>query len=138
MRITKLLPLMLLPLLLSSCGLGAELNSCKDTANRFMELMAKADARGAYELCEPSALNYDSLQEIINNPDNRPVWNDYQGLEFGDGGQKTEKDNAVEIRLAPATPKGHDQFEVHFAFRKTEKGWRVIGFLLSLKSDSGN
>ena len=135
MRISRLFPLLVLVLLCSSCGAGHELKSCQDTANRFMELMARGDVRGAYGLCEPSVLNYDGLQDITNNPKNDPVWNDYKGLDFGEGGQKTENNAVAEIRLAPATPTGHDTYVTHFAFRQTDQGWRIIGFKLALKAD---
>ena len=135
MRFLKLFPLLTLMLLLPSCGGGLDLNSCQDVAGLFMERMAKGDVRGAYDLCDPSALNYDTLQAITNNPANDPVWNDYKGLEFGEGGQKTDKGEVTEIRLAPATPTGHNDFVVHFAFRKGDKGWKIIGFLLTTKAD---
>jgi hypothetical protein len=135
MRISKLIPLVLCALLLASCGGGLDLNSCKDISDLFMERMAKGDIRGAYDLCEPTALNYDALEDIANNPENKAVFNDYKGLEFGEGGQKTDKGEVTEIRLAPATPIGHKGFAAHFAFRKDDKGWKIIGFMLANKAD---
>jgi hypothetical protein len=138
MRISRLFPLLLCALLLASCGGGLDLNSCKDTADLFMERMSKGDIRGAYDLCDSTALNYDALNDIANNPENKAVFNDYKGLEFGEGGQKTDKGEVTEIRLAPATPTGHKGFSAQFAFRKDDKGWKIIGFKLASKADGQN
>jgi hypothetical protein len=54
--------------------------------------------------------------------------NDFKGLSHGDGGQKEEKGEVLEIRLAPATFKGHEDYTVHFAFRHHPGAWKIIAF----------
>ena len=128
-----IIAVLLLGLLIAGCGPGAELASCRSVADTFMERLANGDQLGAYELCDPNALSMDSLRTIASNPDFADLMNDYKGLEHGDGGQKDEKDEGDEVRLAPATAKGHDNFTLHFAFRKEPAGWRVIGFKIDRK-----
>jgi hypothetical protein len=128
-----ILPFLLLSLLLAGCGPGAELASCRDVADLFMERLTKGDHLGAYELCEPEALSMSNLKTIANNPDFDPVMNDYKGLEHGEGGQKEDKEKGAEVRLAPATPTGHEDFAVLFAFRQKTEGWRIIGFKIERK-----
>ncbi|MCB9894358.1 MAG: hypothetical protein H6839_07910 [Planctomycetes bacterium] len=128
-----IIPFLLLTLLLAGCGPGAELASCRSVADTFMERLAKGDQLGAYELCDPNALSMDNLRSIANNPDFSEMLNDYKGLEHGDGGQKEDKDSGDEVRLAPAKATGHENFIVHFAFRKEPAGWRIIGFKIERK-----
>ena len=127
-----IIPILLLSLL-ASCGPGAELTSCRSTADIFMERLAKGDQVGAYELCDENALSMAALQAIATNPDYYPVFDNFQGLEHGEGGQKEDRDGKAEVRLAPAVPKGHTDFVAHFAFRQETEGWRIIGFKLERK-----
>jgi hypothetical protein len=121
------IPVLLL-LILAACGSPAQLESCRSTADIFMERLAKGDHNGAYELCDPNALSIETLRKIANNPKFDTVMNDFKGLEHGDGGQKEEKGEVLEIRLAPAKFKEHEGYTVHFAFRHHPGEWKIIAF----------
>jgi len=118
----------ILLLLAAGCGSPAQLESCRSTADLFLERLAKGDHNGAYELCDPDSLTLDNLREISNNPDFDPVLQDYKGISHGDGGQKEERGDVMEIRLAPATFKGKEGYTAHFAFRHHPGAWKIIGF----------
>ena len=119
---------LLLLFLLAGCGSPAQLESCRSTADLFMERMAKGDFNGAYELCDPDSLTLDNLRAIANNSKFNAVMNDYKGIEHGEGGQKDERGDALEIRLAPAAFKGHEGYVAHFAFRQHPGHWKLIAF----------
>jgi hypothetical protein len=121
---------LLLLFLPAGCGSPAHLESCRDKAEQFMERLAKGDFNGAYELCDPDMIGPDGLRKIANSDKNRPVLDDYKGLEHGEGGQETRdaNDEIVEIRLAPVKFKGHDGFVGHFAFRLESGAWKITGF----------
>ena len=127
------LPLLLIILLMSGCAEAVELSQCRNLADQFMSKLAKRDFAGASELCDPMAIDHDTLTRIANDEKNAPVLDDYQGLEHGDGGQKVEKDETVEVRLAPATPTGHEDYRVNFAFRKIDGEFKLIGFAIEKK-----
>lgn len=128
MRIHTILMLVLVAFMLSSCGAAADLNSCRKVADDFMARLAKRDFNGAYALCDPMALDQDVLFKIGNSPAYETLLDNYKGLNHGDGGQLLDGSSPPEVRLAPATPDGHDGFRVHFAFRKLDTGWKVIAF----------
>jgi hypothetical protein len=119
---------LLLPFLLAGCGSPAQLESCRSTADIFMERLAKGDFNGAYELCDPDSLTLDNLRTIANNPKFDAVMSDYKGFSHGDGGQKEERGDVLEIRLAPAQFKGHEGYVAHFAFRHHPGTWKLIAF----------
>jgi hypothetical protein len=121
------IPVILL-LLLTGCGSPAQLESCRSAADEFMLRLSRGDHNGAYELCDPDSLSMQNLREIANNPKFDPVMNDFKGLEHGDGGQKEERGDVMEIRLAPAKFKGHEGWKVQFAFRHHPGQWKLIGF----------
>lgn len=126
----KTLPLLLIFLLLGGCAEAVELSQCRKIADDFMTKLAKRDFNGAAELCDPMAIDPESLTRIANDERNAPLLDDYQGLNHGDGGQKQDKDGTVEVRLAPATPNGHSDFRVNFAFREIDGEFKIIGFAI--------
>lgn len=128
MRLIKTTPLFLL-LLLAACG-SMEVKNVQSQADLFMERLAKGDFNGAYALCDADAVSLDNLQNIGNNPEYDKVLNDFQGFDHHEGAQATKDADGkiTELRLAPAKFKGHDGWVAHFAFRKENDDWLIIGF----------
>lgn len=118
-----------LAMLLGGCGAYADMNECRKVADTFAARMAKADYAGAYELCHPDALNHDTLQRIAN--ENPGAFDNFAGIEHGEGGNLQEKGSVRELRLAPAEL-GPSHI-VHFMFRDEGQGWKVIGFRMEPK-----
>jgi hypothetical protein len=127
-RVTIALSLVLV-LLLSGCGAYADMNDCRKLADDFAARLSKGDYLGAYEMCDPDALNHDTLQRIVN--ENPGAFDNFAGIEHGEGGNLQEKGDVRELRLAPANlgPK----HVVHFMFRDEGQGWKVVGFRLEPK-----
>lgn len=128
MRILKFMPCLVL-LLLSACG-SAEVKNVQSQADLFMERLSRGDFNGAFELCDADAVSLDALRALGNNPAYDPVLNDFQGLSYEEGAQATrnEQNEIFELRLPPASFKGHDGWVAHFAFRKEGGKWLIIGF----------
>ena len=131
MRIHAILILLLAALTLTACGSAADLKACRQVADDFMTNLSRRDFNGAYALCDPLALDQDVLFKIGNNPDYDDLLDNFKGLKHGDGGQALDGATQPEVRLAPATPTGHEHYRVHFAFRKLDTGWKVIGFQIT-------
>lgn len=121
-----LLPLLLL---MAACG-SMEVKNVQSQADLFMERLSKGDVNGAYSLCDPNAVSLDNLRNIANEPTNDTVMNDFQGFRHGEGAQsaKDAEGRITEIRLPPTKFKGHDGWVAHFAFRKVNDEWKIIGF----------
>lgn len=124
----RLIAISIIPFLLSACSAAFDLNASRNFADNFMQKLARADLNGAWEMCDESALNRDTLDRIANNPDFAELFRNYKGLEHGEGGQLTERDGFDDVRLAPAKVKGTDDWVVHFGLRKYPEGWKVIAF----------
>ena len=130
MRLIKIASVFLL-LLLTACG-SMEVKNVQSQADRFMERLARGDFNGAFELCDADAVSLDNLQTIGNNADYDVVLNDFQGFEHHEGAQATKDADGkiIELRLAPAKFKGHPGWVAHFAFRKENDRWQIIGFMI--------
>ncbi len=127
----RLIAFSIISVLLSGCSAAFDLNASRNFADNFMQKLARADLNGAWEMCDESALNRDTLDRIASNPDFAELFRDYKGLEHGDGGQLTERNGFDDVRLAPAKVKGDKGTEgcvVHFGLRKYPEGWKVIAF----------
>ncbi|MBZ0135939.1 MAG: hypothetical protein K8I27_06160 [Planctomycetes bacterium] len=128
MRLFKTAPVLLL-LLLAACG-SAEVKNVQSQADIFMERLSRGDFNGAFELCDADAVSLDTLRTIGNNPEYDPVMQDFQGFEHDEGAQSKKDDQGriFELRLAPARFKGHAGWVAHFAFRRENDNWLIIGF----------
>lgn len=128
MRLIKTTPLLLL-LFLAACG-SMEVKNVQSQADLFMERLTKGDFNGAYELCDADAVSLDNLQNIGNNSEYDTVLNNFKGFKHDEGAQakKDADGRIIELRLAPAHFKGHEDWVAHFAFRKENDNWLIIGF----------
>jgi hypothetical protein len=122
------LTLALPALMLAGCGGNADLDACRARADAFMQAMARGDFNGAYELCDPAALNFDGLRTTRNAAANDAVFENFRGLRHGSGGHERATAGFREIQLPPAEVSGAPGYRLHFAFRHYDEGWRIIGF----------
>jgi hypothetical protein len=115
-------------LLLAGCADAFDLNATRNVSERFMEKLARGDINGAYELCDPNALSRDTLDDIANKAEYANLYRKFKGLDHGEGGQKDTSGAYTDVRLSPAKIRGEDGWIAHFALRKYDEGWKIIGF----------
>lgn len=120
-------------LLLAGCSAALDLPATRNTAERFMERMARGDMNGAYDLCDPNSVTLDTLQRIANNPDYADVFRNYKGLSHGDGGKHEKREAFTDVRLSPAEILGEPGWVAHFALRRYDEGWQVMAFSIEKK-----
>lgn len=128
MRCVKLASILLL-MMVTACG-SYEVKNVQSDADRFMELLSRGDANGAFAMCDPNAVSLQVLQNIGNNPDYDEVLDDFQGFEHQEGAQskRDADDKLTELRLAPTKFKGHEGWLAHFVFRRIDDDWKIIAF----------
>ncbi len=127
----RLMTVSLLALALCACSdisSAFDLNATRNTADQFMQRLAKGDINGAYEMCDHDALSRDTLDRIANNADYAEMFRNYKGLEHGKGGERKPGTEFVDVTLAPATVLGEKGWQAQFALRKQDEGWKIIAF----------
>jgi hypothetical protein len=120
--------LMICVVLLAGCSAAIDLTATRNVADRFMERLARGDLTGAYDMCDPNALTYDTLQQIANNPRFNEVFRNYQGLSHGEGGRRESRGEFTDVVLAPASVVGHEGWTVRFGLRRFDDGWKIMAF----------
>lgn len=129
------IPLACLCLLLCACAQGNAVKMCQPLAERFLECMAKSQFEDAHALCRADNLSLDDLKAWAADPGNKSMLKDYKGVEWGDGGQYTEKNPDFFDQPTFRTPQvntltGRPDVNVQFMFRREDTRWFIASFAM--------
>jgi len=115
---------------LCGCGMGAQVDSGRDTSARFLELMALKKYQQAHELCAGETVSLDDLKAWAADPGNLSLLRDFAGVDWSSGGQLATQDGMSTLRLPESTLKGRPDVKVNFTLRKDDDTWKIIGFAI--------
>jgi len=116
--------------LLAGCGMGAQVDSGRETAGRFLELMAQGKHQQAHELCAVGTVSLEELQDWAADPGNASLLANYKGVDWASGGELKTDNSPSTMRLPASTLTGRPDVSVNFTFRWDDNAWRITGFAI--------
>jgi hypothetical protein len=116
--------------LLAGCGMGAQVDSGRDTANRFLELMAQGKHQQAHELCAGGTVSLEELKDWSADPGNASLLAGYKGVDWASGGELKTDNSPSTMRLPPSKLTGRTDVTVQFFFRWDDNAWKIIAWAI--------